>query len=176
MTTTTPWSRGSAAPSAWPDPVFRDDEAARTELVTTLERDVRRAEQRAELLAGRVRELEAENRQMRAQLADVTPAPIRTEPDGDIYIDGKIVEYIARIIDATHADARDQWILSGALQVDATRIAERAKERARIEGRRYVVPNDVLAAAREVLPGRILVRTGSADDIVADILADVEVP
>ena len=147
--------------------MFRDDETARAEYVAALERDARRAGE----LAARVRELEAENRELRARLARLEPKPASVAGDG-VYLDGKIVEYIQRIIDATHAEAHEQTILSGALQVDAMRIAERAKQLASAAARRYVVPADVIAAAREILPTRILVR-GDAAAVVADILTDV---
>ena len=115
-----------------------------------------------------------ENRQLRARLSQLQPAP--ASPATDIYVDGKIVEYIQRIVDATHAEAREQTILSGALQVDAVRIGGRAKEIAAAAGRRFVIPADVKAAATEILPGRIIARSGPADEVVAEILADVEVP
>lgn len=123
-----------------------------------------------------MKELEAENRELRAELARIAPADRSTVSHSGVYMDAKIVEYIQRIIDATHAEAHEKTILSGALQVDAMRIAEHAKELALGAGRRYCVPADVMGAAKEVLPPRILVRVGSAEDIVAEILADVEVP
>ena len=152
--------------------MFRDDEAARAEYVAALERDARRAAQ----LADRVKELETENRELRARLAKLEPKHGSVDAGDGVYVDGKIVEYIGRIIEATHAEAYETTILSGALQVDAMRIVERAKERAIMAGRRYVVPGDVKTAACEVLPARILVKTGSPENIVDDILADVEVP
>lgn len=157
--------------------MYRDDEAARAERLAALEREAARAEQ----LAARVAELEAENRELRARIA-------RLEPDssadaGRAYIDASIVEYIQRIVDATHAEALEDRILSGALQVDAVRIRERAQELATGAGRAYVVPADVLGAAREILPRRLLVRGDASgavadimSDVVNDILAGVEVP
>jgi len=149
--------------------MFRDDDAAREERLAALEREARRAEQ----LAERVTELEAENRALRAELAKVAPAAAALIGGAsDVFVDRKIVEYIQRIIDATHAEAHERTILSGALQVDAIRIGNRAQELAVVAGRQYVVPADVLAAAREVLPARILVR-GDANAVVADLLEDV---
>ncbi|MBA3465416.1 MAG: hypothetical protein H0T46_36125 [Deltaproteobacteria bacterium] len=152
--------------------MFRDDEAAREELLASLERDAKRAE----VLAERVRELEDENRVLRRKLAAAVAAQPAPPPDGDVYFDTKLVEYVDRIIEATHAEAREQWILSGALQVDGQRIAERARELARTAGRAYAIPQDVKQAAGEILPWRIIVRTGDVEAIVADLLVDVEVP
>jgi MoxR-like ATPase len=151
--------------------VFRDDEAAREELLASLQRDAKRAE----VLAERVRELEDENRALRAKLAIVAAAQ-PSVPDGDIHFDTKLVDYIDRIVEATHAEAHEQWILSGALQVDAQRIGERARDLARNAGRRYAIPDDVRSAAAEILPWRILVRMGDVESIVSDLLAGVEVP
>ena len=149
--------------------MFRDDEAARAARLAVLEREAARAEQ----LAARVTELEAENRELRAALAKIAPADRAAQLSAHgVYVDGKIAEYIQRIIDATHAEAHERTILSGALQVDAMRIADYAKELALAAGRRYVVPADVLAAAREILPARLLVR-GDANAVVADVLNDV---
>lgn len=152
--------------------MFRDDEAAREELLASLQRDAKRAED----LAERVRELGEENRVLRRQLAAAVAAQPAPPDDSEVHFDTKLVEYIDRIIEATHAEAREQWILSGALQVDGQRIAVRARELARIAGRAYAIPDDVKRAAGEILPWRIIVRMGDIETIVADLLVDVEVP
>lgn len=151
--------------------VFRDDQIARRDLIASLEQETRRAAQ----LEERVRELEAENRDLRSQLAATPPQPLPTPPAGDIYLDAKLVEYIQRIIAATRDPAHADKILSGALPIDATRIADAARDHARATGRAYVTPPDIQRAARELLPSRIITRTGVSGDVLEGILALTEV-
>jgi hypothetical protein len=149
--------------------VYRDDEAAREERMAALEREAKRAEQ----LAERVRELEAENRELRALVA-APPAP---EPAAtDVYLDPKLEEYIQAIVTATRSPRYAESILSGALPIDAKRIVDRTRELAREVARPYAIPGDVKQAARELLPQRIIARTGSSTAALEEILEHVEVP
>ena len=157
--------------------MYRDDEAARAEWIAALERDAKRAEQ----LADRVRELEAENDVLRDQIARLAPSPPPETSHPDIYVDAKLEAYIQRIIDATRDPKLADRILSGALPIDARRIADRACELAHRGARRYVIPADVKQAAREILPGRIIARRpgthgGWSDEGLEQLLDQVEVP
>ena len=154
--------------------MYRDDETAREERLAALEREA----ERAEILEQRVRELEAEIRGLRAQLAARPPAVAvpTVGPHDDIYLDAKVMEYIQRIVDATRDVALADRILSGALPIDASRIADRAREIARQAPRRYATPTDAKRAARELLPARIIPRAGTSDAIVELLLDQIEVP
>lgn len=148
--------------------MYRDDEAARAERLAALEREAKRAEQ----LEERVRELEAENRELRALVA-APPAPPLA--GADVYLDPRLETYIQAIVAATRSPRYADSILSGALPIDATRMIDRARELAREVDRPYAIPADVKQAAREILPHRILVRAGSSAAALEEILDQVEV-
>jgi len=150
--------------------VYRDDEAARAAYVVALERKVARIA----ALEDRIRELEAENRELRAaQLQEPAPA----SSDAEVQVDGKVKDYVAALINATDP-RRTDGILSGALERDAASVLAAARIRARTAGRRYVTPADVRVAALEVLPGRIMMIDPDVDPrgIVRAILDVVKVP
>lgn len=137
--------------------------------MAALEREAKRVEQ----LEERVRELEVENRELRALVAAPPAPPL---PGADVYLDARLEAYIQAIVAATRSPRYADSILSGALPIDATRIIDRARQLAREVNRPYAIPGDVKQAARELLPQRILVRAGSSAAALEDILDQVEVP
>ncbi len=157
--------------------MFRDDEEARASYVASLERTARRVE----LLEQRMREVEAENRQLAADNEELRKR-LGVEPPvdpaaADIYIDAKVRDYAAALVRATDP-GRTDGILTGAPSSDAQRLIDRSTQLARDNRRPYVVPGDVQRAARELLPPRIVLRDPDADpaDLVRAILGVVGVP
>jgi MoxR-like ATPase len=158
--------------------VYRDDEAARAAYVAALERKAARVA----VLEDRIRELEAENRELRAaeNRERRAPPPTETAPgagDVEVQVDWKVKDYVAALINATDPRLTD-GILSGALGSDARSVLDAARVRARKAGRRYVTPADVRGAALEILPGRIMMIDPEVDPrgIVRAILDVVKEP
>jgi MoxR-like ATPase len=161
--------------------MFRDDANARAEREAALEREA----QRVRRLEERVRELEQENRELRAALAAGATAKVDVQrPDQATYMDAKLEQYIQDIVAATRNPSFADRILSGALPIDALRIADSARARARDLQRAYVVPDDVKVAARDVLIDRIILREGFTDvlrvgrrvSVIDELLDAIAVP
>jgi MoxR-like ATPase len=97
----------------------------------------------------------------------------------DIHIDDSVVDYLLAIVHATR-DHRD--IALGASPRGTLGLFRAVQARAAINGRDYVLPDDVKALAPTVLAHRLLVRPESAlrgrttDQIVAGILDTVDPP
>lgn len=137
---------------------------------------------RVAALEDRIRELEAENRELRAaQNRELRAGRLReSAPDtsaAEVQVDGKVESYVAALINATDP-RRTDGILSGALGSDAASVLDAARIRARTAGRRYVTPADVRVTALEILPGRIMMIDPDVDPrgIVRAILDVVDVP
>jgi MoxR-like ATPase len=96
-----------------------------------------------------------------------------------VYIDELIEEYIVSLVYATrhHED-----VYLGASTRGALSLYRTAQARAAINGRDYVIPDDVKALAEAVLGHRLIIspaariRNTSAASIIADILGAVRVP
>jgi MoxR-like ATPase len=104
-----------------------------------------------------------------------------------IYLDEKIKEYIVDLVLATREPARFKLKLDGLLQYGASPratifLALGAKSNAFLEGRGYVVPQDVKDIAPDVLRHRVIIsyeaeaEDKTSDDIVRMILDHVPVP
>ncbi len=104
-----------------------------------------------------------------------------------IYLDDKIKEYIVDLVLATREPSRFKLNLDGLLQYGASpratiNLALGAKANAFLEGRGYVVPQDVKDIAPDVLRHRVVVsyeaeaEEKTSDDIVRTILDHVPVP
>jgi len=158
--------------------VYRDDEAARAAYVAALERKAARVA----ALEDRIRELEAENRELRAAEHREDRAARSGEPapgvsDAAVLVDEKVESYVAKLINATDP-RRTDGILSGALGSDAASVLDAARVQARAAGRRHVTPADVRVAALQILPGRIMMLDPDVDPrgIVRAILDVVKAP
>ena len=104
-----------------------------------------------------------------------------------IYLDDKIKEYIVDLVLATREPARFKLKLDGLLQYGASPratifLAVGARANAFLEGRGYVVPQDVKDIAPDVMRHRVIVsyeaeaEDKTSDDIVRTILDHVPVP
>ncbi|MHC5025658.1 MAG: AAA family ATPase [Planctomycetota bacterium] len=105
----------------------------------------------------------------------------------EIYIDDKIKEYIVDLVFATREPARFDLDLENLIQYGGSpratinlTIASRA--RAFLDGRGYVVPQDVKDVALQILRHRVIVtfeaeaEEKTSDDVVREILDHVKVP
>jgi MoxR-like ATPase len=98
----------------------------------------------------------------------------------DIYIDENIENYVLDIIFKTREDSK--YIDCGASPRASINLIKAAKCRAFIQGRNYVVPDDVKAMVYDVLRHRILLTYEAeaeeitSEDIIAEILEQVNLP
>ncbi len=97
----------------------------------------------------------------------------------DIRVEDPVYEYVASIVEETR---KHPAVRLGASPRAAIAIIKAAKAWAYIEGRTYVIPDDVKAVAPSVLVHRVLVkpeleiRGVSAKDIMLEILTKIPVP
>jgi MoxR-like ATPase len=97
----------------------------------------------------------------------------------DLRVEDSIYDYVANIVEETR---KHPAVRLGASPRAAIAIIKAAKAWAYIEGRTYVIPDDVKAVASSVLVHRVLVkpeleiRGVSAKDVVLEILTKVPVP
>ncbi|WP_026190167.1 AAA family ATPase [Halomicrobium katesii] len=96
-----------------------------------------------------------------------------------VTVDGKLRDYVVELGRATRADERvDVGVSPRGIQ----RLFEAARARAVIEGRDYVVPEDVQRVVRDVFAHRLVltadasVREVDPDEVVRDVLDRIEVP
>lgn len=94
-----------------------------------------------------------------------------------IYLSEKIADYIFAIVNATR---RAPLIMSGISTRGGINMAEAAKASAFLEGRDYVIPEDVRETALAVGSHRIILRGENSgldkEDIVRALLKDIPVP
>jgi MoxR-like ATPase len=160
--------------------------------VAALERQA----ERAAALEKRVRELEAENRRLRAAVdargAAATAGGGADHSDrGDlegIYLDAKLRDYMSTIVAGTRSPADfgltayADAIVSGARPDDVAAFIDAAKAHAQKEERKYVLPSDIAEVAVDVLRSRVILsgeaeaRGVDVDDLVRELLEQVEVP
>ena len=106
----------------------------------------------------------------------------------DIYIDSKISEYILNIVFATrdpekfHLSKLADLISFGASPRASINLVLASKAKAFIDGRGYVIPEDVKYVAKDILRHRILLSYEAeaeeitSEDIVDQLLQEVPVP
>ncbi|HUJ13868.1 MAG TPA: MoxR family ATPase [Thermoanaerobaculia bacterium] len=99
---------------------------------------------------------------------------------GSVHVDEKISRYIVRLVAATRKPS--QHVTWGASPRATLALAHVAKGHAFIEGRAYVIPEDVKAVAHDVLRHRLVLsyeaaaENVTADKIVDQVLGGVTVP
>ena len=97
----------------------------------------------------------------------------------DVHVEADVRRYVARVCRATREDGR---VETGVSPRGTQRLFEAARARSAIDGRPYVVPEDVKATAPPVLAHRLVLtadaRVGEIRkrDVVEDILDETEVP
>nr|WP_258176119.1 MoxR family ATPase [Orenia metallireducens] len=98
----------------------------------------------------------------------------------DIYVDENLKDYVLDIIFKTREE--NEYIACGASPRASINLILAAKGRAFLEGRAYVIPDDIKAVVYDVLRHRILLSYEaeaeeiSEEDIIADILDNVRLP
>ncbi|MCL6589024.1 MAG: MoxR family ATPase [Firmicutes bacterium] len=119
----------------------------------------------------------------------ITPAEImkvRKVVD-QIYMDAKIKDYIVNLVMATREPAKYKLDIDGYIEFGASpratiNLAIAAKAYAFVQGRGYVVPNDIKIIGPDILRHRIIItyeaeaNEVTVEDIIARIFDGVEVP
>ena len=97
----------------------------------------------------------------------------------EIYADNVILKYVASIVDATRNPSKYELDLENIIEFGASPRASiwlirAAKANAMINGRGYVIPEDIKEIAHEVLRHRlILTFEAEADEISTDKVIDI---
>jgi MoxR-like ATPase len=105
-----------------------------------------------------------------------------------LYVDGRVVEYILDLVEATRHPARSglddlqPLIAFGASPRAAIFLTRAAKAHAFLRGRAYVIPDDVKGVAHDVLRHRLILTYEAeaeevdTDDLIRRILEKLDVP
>jgi MoxR-like ATPase len=97
----------------------------------------------------------------------------------DVHVDADIERYIVLLVGATR---RDRRVAVGASPRGSLALLKLARAQAALDGRDYVIPDDVKSLARPALVHRLLLapdfwmQRRAADEVVADVLRSVAVP
>ena len=97
----------------------------------------------------------------------------------DVYVNPLVLDYIARLVDATRS--ADQVRLGVSIR-GALALTKATKTRAASQGRTYATPDDVKALAVAVLSHRLILQPEAefdgvtAEAIIGQVLLDVEPP
>ena len=139
-------------------------------------------------------ELTVLNRQLSGGSADVSPVVSVKElvglqdVIGQVRIDDRVRRYILRLVQATRpSEARAVDALTGLVEYGASPrassfLASGAQAAALIDGRDYVIPEDVKELAKPVLRHRIILTYRAqaeevyTDDIIGELLQQISVP
>ncbi len=125
------------------------------------------------------------SQQVRHPIQDLTPVSSPTEliamqqAIGTIYLDDALLDYIIRIINATR---QHKELALGASPRSTLSLVRCAQARAALQGRDYVLPDDIKALAVPVMAHRLIVRSESmmrgrkAEVILTDLLKTLDVP
>jgi MoxR-like ATPase len=96
-----------------------------------------------------------------------------------IRLEDPVVDYVVDLVRATRARPA---LLAGASPRAANMLATAARARAAVEGRGFVIPDDVKALALAVLRHRVVLAPGAevegttADAVIRRVLEEVEAP
>jgi MoxR-like ATPase len=97
----------------------------------------------------------------------------------NVYVDPDVERYIVQVVDATR---RDKRVAVGASPRGSLALLKLARVQAALDGRDYVIPDDVKAFVKPALIHRLLLtpdfwmQPRAADEVIADILRAVAVP
>ena len=113
------------------------------------------------------------------QVADASLVLAMREAVENVYLDADLEEYIVQIVSATRHDHR---VTVGASPRGSLALMKLARARAALDGRDYVLPDDIKHFARAALAHRLILvpdlwmRRSAAEDVVGGILDTVPVP
>ncbi|HEU5014164.1 MAG TPA: MoxR family ATPase [Roseiflexaceae bacterium] len=97
----------------------------------------------------------------------------------DVFVDPDIERYIVRLVDATRHERR---VAVGASPRGSLALLKLARVAAALDGRTFVIPDDVKAFVRPALIHRMMLtpdlwmQRRASEDVIADILRSVDVP
>ena len=97
----------------------------------------------------------------------------------DVYVSDAVKSYLIDIVDATRSS---EAIEHGASTRATLMLLRGAKARAAIQGREYVIPDDVLVLAEPALAHRLVLSTDadlsgrSAGEVLAEVVSSVDLP
>ena len=97
----------------------------------------------------------------------------------EVYLDPDLEGYIVRLVHQTRLDNR---VAVGASPRGSLALLKLARAQAALEGRDYVLPDDIKAFAKPALIHRLILnpelwlRTGATDQVLSSIIANVSVP
>jgi MoxR-like ATPase len=97
----------------------------------------------------------------------------------NVYVNPDVERYIVQLVDATR---RDKRVAVGASPRGSLALLKLARVQAALDGRDYVIPDDVKAFVKPALIHRLLLmpdfwmQPRAADEVIADILRAVAVP
>ncbi|HEY3227997.1 MAG TPA: MoxR family ATPase [Roseiflexaceae bacterium] len=97
----------------------------------------------------------------------------------NVYVDPDVERYIVQLVDATR---RDKRVAVGASPRGSLALLKLARVQAALDGRDYVIPDDVKAFVKPALMHRLLLtpdfwmQPRAADEVIADIIRAVAVP
>jgi len=121
---------------------------------------------------------------VRERISDISPVlsaeeimAARRAVSSDVYLSGRVVDYIHAIVTATRSNARIQTGLSTRAAIN---LAQAARAVAFLEGRDYVAPEDVKSVAEAVCAHRLVVRHDfegyGRGELLRRIIADIPLP
>ncbi|MCD9197343.1 AAA family ATPase [Aeromicrobium wangtongii] len=92
-----------------------------------------------------------------------------------VHVSTAVEQYVVDMVQATRADPE---LRLGASPRATLQLVRAAKARAAVQGRDFVLPDDVDALSKVVLPHRLIAMRGvsSVEDVVARIVAETPVP
>ena len=103
-----------------------------------------------------------------------------------LYVDKKIIEYIVRLVTATRPEQKfgsiPEWVQFGASPRASLAFVKVAQAYALLQGRDFVIPEDIQYVAYPVLNHRIILSPEremegySTKEVVNDIVRKIEVP
>ncbi|MEZ0318995.1 MAG: MoxR family ATPase [Pyrobaculum sp.] len=91
----------------------------------------------------------------------------------EVYVDGAILSYVVNIVQSLRAHPLNTY---GPSPRGSIALLKTARALALLDGRNYVVPDDVKKAAVPVLSHRIAPKDGRAQDLVKEVVAKTPVP
>ncbi|MHB8172662.1 MAG: AAA family ATPase [Thermincolia bacterium] len=113
------------------------------------------------------------------QVVDAEELIIMQEKVHEVLVDTAILDYIVRIVMATR---EHQEVVLGASPRGSLSLLRTAKAYAAIDGRKYVLPDDVKTLAQATLAHRIVLRPEALyrgytqERVVAEVLGNVKIP
>jgi MoxR-like ATPase len=130
--------------------------------------------EKAIIKGGSIRD-EIQNLTPLVQIEDILEA--RSTVKEKVYLSDKIVEYIFSIVSATR---NNPFILSGVSTRGGINMADAAKAHAFLEGRDFVIPEDVKAIAVPVGAHRLILTPENEaldkEDLLQAVLKNIEIP